>query len=835
MEVKEMKKTINKALVVMLAVVAAICFVFAITITAKSAKASTDTTAQFCVVKADVYQGTVATNDDTGIRFHAQLNQKAYNEIMTEAGDSTVIFGIELSVGGKSPKYIYYTASDISALQGFNKVSFSSDADNEVYEYTATITYKKAQLAQDLGIDPDGDLIERYLQAAYKSEITARAYYQVEDGTPDFEYDDEGINRSIWGVGAHTYVNSDGDDTLINEETGEFILVGKYFDSATALENVTVDEYGTITGYEFDGTEIAYLNTQLVSIKNGKIDTELVSGLKDGDILSLCVVKEDGALINLNAKFDMLAELIETEAIYDATAQKIYYETADSVVEIDATNAFYVEENTEYELVKNEYLFNKKDAIVFRTDAYHIDDLKCLNADLTVKDGDNTVLKEVAIEYDVADADYKGITMNVKNDEGNITFSFTDVVLATSVINDGAELKNTFNKADIINTEYSSNVPHVGNIAKGVYMLVDNIDAKATGFTFTNSYWNFFDGLLDGRGHTISNLDVSGTSAKPGNGLFSAISANSQIQNIAFVDVVANYGSVFQGNLVEGNGGYKDTYGPHWGYKYTELGKDSSKEGFPIYRQQLGIPESDITSLITEYLSTTFRTGNGAGGAVYTNVYVKVASETTGLMGVIARNMVNSKNLLRGYNLVIEYDPSDKDFYNDNYTESGYGVLFGGAYTLAGAEYSYSAGTQTKTWYTPTGHDANYQDYNATVGVLNYVQSCLRVNGYRTKIYVISTVGLVSSVNGQILDTNDTASETNPYKFFTQKDAANKEMGFIERYDDYANVISSAKDVYNSNSFLGNTNGFYKFWDFKLSEGTSYGYLVWKNLPTEQA
>lgn len=845
-----MTKTTNKLILAILAIATAFCLALGI-FTAIPAKA--DGQAVFGIEGAQVRIATDAESDDSGIRFVAQINKTAYDQIVSQANGKTVFFGIELSVGGKSPLSFCYTASNLAGLSGFEALEFASET--AIDKFTASITYNEETLAKQLALNEkfntaydatlsneeniqafkDNGLLDKYLETAYKTEITAKAYYQVETTDAEKVYADEnGIARSIYGVATKAFLDKE-DETLF-DENGNFALVGKYFASATVLEEaVTVNEYGAITGYDFDETDKVYCGTSSITVTNGKIDKALVSALQDGDVLTLNVIKADGSLITLNANFDMLAEVISTEAIYDATAQKIYYETAEGVQIVDATNAFLVEDGTEFELVKNQYLFNKKDAVQFGTGNYFYDDVVAINADLTVKDGDGTALKEVAIPYSVTKADYTGVAMNIKNADGDILYSLSDVVLATAVIDDGAELKDTFNKADIIATHRQVGV--LGNITKGVYMLADDIDAEATGFTYSNSFWNFFDGLLDGRGHNIKNLDVSGTKEfdnttyvdAPSNGLFSAISSGSAIQNIAFIDVVANNGAVFQGNLGEVNQYYQNTYSMHWAYNYEGVSGDNTGRGYPEYRGQLGIPESDTTTLITEYLSSPYRAGNGNGGAVYSNVYVKVAPSTTQFRGVIARNMPNCANNVRGYNLVIEYLPKDASAYA-NQTESGYGVLFGGAYTYANnvAESSWNVEKKAKVWYEPTGNNEDgTTNTGVTVGPLNYVNSSFRLNGENTRIYVISTIGLVSSVKGAILGTNEEVSDSNPYKFITQKHFGNGDKGALERYDSYEELSALKKAIAALHSYRYVTTSTDKYWNY------SNNTLVWKNLPAE--
>lgn len=827
-----MKQSLNRIITMILAFVAAVCFTFAVATGLNTAKA--DDTQIFGVKSVSVYLGT-ENNDDTGIRFTAQINKAKYDAIVD--GSAPVFFGIELSVNDANPMDIVYTVGgNTSGQDGFKVVDFGSGT---VYEYTATIMYNEDKLAEELAGDenfnPNNLSVEdykasedfaKYMQSAFKTEITAKAYYQVGDKTEaQKNYGDESLTRSIWGVGSYTFVEFDGSDEFFDEQ-GNFVLVDKYFANASTLENVTVNEYGTIEGYTFDGTEKAiYFNGKAIDVTNNKVSTDLVEGLVEGEALAICIVTADGGLVKLDAECDMIAEVIESEAIYDATAQKIYYETENGVQIIDATNAYYVEENTEYELVKNEYLFNKKDAVTFRTDSYHIDDVKSINADLTVETENGTVVKDVEIAYDVATANYAGVKMLVKNSDGELLYSLTDVVFATAVIDDGAELKEVFNKADKNAGWIPNSAPDnatYGNIAKGVFMLADDIDASEEGkeFVFDNSYLNFFDGLLDGRGHNIYNLNVSGTAAKPGNGLFSAISTKSSIQNIGFIDVVANYGSVFQGNSAELNsslGTYATMYSNNaW----------SNNIGIKQYRSQLGIPDDDTTTPITNYLTTVWRVYDGTAhptSEVYSNLYVKVSSNTTNFMGVFSRDLKNAHTQLRAYNTVIEYLPTDKTWVPDDYSQSGYGVLFGGAFNV-GLEVASTAETKTKTWYNPAGVETGWSG----AGVLNYVRDDLRYNGYATKIVVISDIGLVSCVKGSILDTNDTVTDANPYKFYSQKaygwTAGQSERGNLLSYVSMDAYMSESITAYEGHSYFAETTATYKYWNYD-------GHLTWKNLP----
>ena len=268
-----MTKTTNKLILAILAIATAFCLALGI-FTAIPAKA--DGQAVFGIEGAQVRIATDAESDDSGIRFVAQINKTAYDKIVSDANGKTVFFGIELSVGGKSPLSFCYTASNLAGLSGFETLEFASET--TINKFTASITYNEETLAKQLALNEkfntaydatlsneeniqafkDNGLLDKYLETAYKTEITAKAYYQVETTDAEKVYaEGDGIARSIYGVATKAFLDK-GDETLF-DENGNFALVGKYFASATVLEEaVTVNEYGAITGYEFVEADKVY-------------------------------------------------------------------------------------------------------------------------------------------------------------------------------------------------------------------------------------------------------------------------------------------------------------------------------------------------------------------------------------------------------------------------------------------------------------------------------------------------------------------------------------------------------------------------------------------------
>lgn len=801
-----MKQSISKRLmVILLAFIASICLVFGVSPFVKANAADVEDANAFGMsAGVNIYAGNDV--ESSGIRFSALIGSEKL-ATLSNNGATNVFFGITIAKGETAPLDICWTASDTTGLTGFNKVEFDGAS---TYEYTATIMYNSEILAKALALDPvynsafdeslsdeenieafkNSGKLQKYLYAAYETELTAKAYYQLDTTEATKNYNEtDTVTSSIWGALTKFFF-----DYKIDIEADEDGLVAKYFSGAEMKTGVTVNNFGAISGYDGFGTAKAiYLDGKPVSVTDNTLANFDANDLEDGDIINLCVVDENYKLIDLGLKFKNVVENIATETVFDVTEMKLYYGT--NVVNLaDAGyTAFYDDGTTQYQLQASPKAYHLASSVFAKnqtTNGQYSDTLQYLQPTLNYLDGAETKTIAVKTAYSPADVNYTGVKVVLKDSAGNACKTFTDTVFATGVIDNAEELGDIFNKADEATTAMSGwpyQVNYYGNITKGVYMLTKTIDAS-TGFTYKNSYLNFFDGVLDGRGFNIKNLDVHGSKDKPGNGLFSAISSGAVIQNIGFIDVNATYGSVLMGNLSEFNSTY-GTYGLSYvgGTYYSDL-------GHALYREQLGIASTDTTTKITTYLTDTYRQ---TSSPVYNNVYIKVSSDTTHFMGAISRNLPNKPNMLKGYNLVVEYLPTDTTWIPADYSSSGYGVLFGGAYTLTKPETSTT--TETKSYYTPKGIDpaSGNWDYANTAGVLNYVPSNPRMYNTswgNTRIYVVSPVGLVSCVSGSILACNETATE-GQYQFISQKNSSKGLRGFIYRFDCYMDSDEQTTDM----------------------------------------
>ena len=856
-----MKQSISKRLmVILLAFIASVCLVFGVSPFVKANAADVEDANAFGMsAGVNIYAGNDV--ESSGIKFSALIGSEKL-ATLSNNGATNVFFGITIAKGETAPLDICWTASDTTGLTGFNKVEFDGAS---TYEYTATIMYNSEILAEALALDPvynsafdeslsdeenieafkNSGKLQKYLYAAYETELTAKAYYQLDTTEATKNYNNEDtVTSSIWGALTKFFF-----DYKIDIEADEDGLVAKYFSGAEMKTGVTVNNFGAISGYDGFGTAKAiYLDGKPVSVTDNTLANFDADDLEDGDIINLCVVDENYKLIDLGLKFKNVVENIATETVFDVTEMKLYYGT--NVVDLaDAGyTAFYDDGTTQYQLQASPKAYHLASSIKTgdtTTFGAYKDTLQYLQPTLNYLDGAETKTITVKTTYSASSADYTGVKVVLKDNTGNICKTFTDTVFATGVIDNADELDKTFNKADNYWQWLSANEGpngNYGNLTKGVYMLTKSIDAS-TGFTYDNSYLNFFDGVLDGRGFSIKNLDVHGTADKPGNGLFSAISSGSSIQNIGFIDVIADYGSVLMGNLAEHNttmGTYGVVYSGGW---LNDKGSDK-------YREQLGIKgltdDAGNYVPITNYLTNAFRS---QATPVYDNVFIKVSSDTTHFMGAISRNLPNKADVLNAFNLVIEYLPEDDTWIPEDYSSTGYGVLFGGAYNLGKLECDATAGTATKSYYTPAG-ESNYVD-NGSAGVLNYTKSQARMNtSESTKIYVISNVGLVSCVSGSILACNETATE-GQYKFETQKFYGGGEKGGIYRYDAYIDTDDSTNDMFSDNiksialSSYGwpnwNMRQMWKFSDgvndigmgsvdfVTGSSSTQYAYMTWRN------
>ncbi len=816
--------------------------------------------------------------NDTGIRFSAKIGKDNF-EKLSSSTNQVIYFGIELTANGVS-KDICYVVDDINKVTSATTgVTFGEGEDEFVY--TASITYNREILEKELSLDENfntaydadktdaenlaafraANLLTDYLHKAYATDITAKAYYKV--GNSDKVYAEGETVRSMWGVATAAY---------LDDPEGCAFLAEQYFTVGTATDSKIIYDTGELK-YSISSDDKVYFDAKTITVTDGKLI--LPSDKEIGDFITLSVINKNGVLTEINCEIISDSVIYSEQSFYDAAADKIYYlENGEQMTlsgSADSTFKYVVSSSESYALTdysggslvsKVNYKYADSVSFDYTSGGNETNsNMTGLNPRIITSANSDGYVTAV-IPYNPQTNVYTGVKLSVESE--GLKYAFTDTVIISQMIDDATELMSIFNKADMTlpagSTDFSSLTYNkkYGTITKGVYMLAGNIDASS-GYTFNNSYFNFFEGVFDGRGFNIYDLDVSGTADNPGNGLFSAISQASVIQNVGFIDVKANYGSVFQGNLFDiglSAATVVGTYaaGPGW---------DRTK-GTNVYREQLGI--TDDSELISVYLKSTSRRGmdvkrNDAIYAyeaqnIWTNVYVKVAPTTKRLMGVISRNMVNGSGNLHANNMVIEYLP-EQVFdtaegsndgalpYDYNYTNGVYGVLFGGAYDVAivenqnlpyynGTAYNrydtpagYCSGNtvetgMTKSYYTPTGTAT-------TQGALTFSYSRIAYRNWSNhRIYVISPVKLVSSVNGAILGTNEQVDSTNLYKFVAQ--TPNNEVSEVnyagqrsklERYDSYAAAVNTNASNLSLTSFILDNGAEEIYWNIDS------GYLKW--------
>ena len=835
--------------------------------------------------------------DDSGIRFTAQLPKAAFESLTTDQTQA-VYFGVQLTGENESVSDICYYVDDKAKEGVTNEKQVAFAEGSTMFNYYASILYNKEELKTDLAtserLNPaynefstdeerieafPEELLQKYLNQAYATELTAQAYYKIGESAKvpcGFL-----VTRSIWGVASNAYITDSAKYTGVAQ---------KYFSAINEAQDVEINYDTGEVDYDFADTDQIYYLGDKISQTNDVIAKTTYANKVAGDTIKIAAVSADGKLTVLNATLVSKVKTVSSLAYYDSAADKLYYTDENGAQQtlagsaeysfsyvVDDTTSYALADYTSGSLVSN-VNYKYADSVVFDNNAGDGGNnsrggfVQSLAPRINMADGYVTA----SIPYNPQTDVYTGVTVTIENADG-YKYSFTNTVITSQMIDNAAELDETFNKADMVGSSQVTTSGYVlrgayisryGTITKGVYMLADDIDCSEN-FTFDNSYWNFFEGVFDGRGHNIYNLDVStgNTDAKPGNGLFSALSTYSAIQNVGFINVKASYGSVFQGNLYDISLNANTTHGTYAAYDGTTSNSWNSY-GPIYYRRQLGIPDTDTTSLITAYLKDTRRQGEGyVGKGYWQNVYVQVDPSTVRLMGVISRNMVNSPNNLRANNLVIEYQPTNlydsAEGANDGalpygytYTNGKYGVLFGGAYYqtngYAGSYYDCGSGgvagcrTEASTEYFALGGNDTYtHGASHSKAALMFTRLAKYAYGtwFNSKIYVISPMGLVSTGNGEVLATNVEKEETDTrYQFEkvdfvvnasygTQGEEHTGETSKLERYDELADFIDAYKDYtaeemnHRLTSYMIDNGAEENYWDI------SGGYLQWRNIP----
>ena len=233
-------------------------------------------------------------------------------------------------------------------------------------------------------------------------------------------------------------------------------------------------------------------------------------------------------------------------------------------------------------------------------------------------------------------ADQTPLTLTIKT--ATETIEFTNLFVCTDVIQTAADL-NRFS------ITYRSDADERSVYANdGYYVMTNNIDAKDLAFKHNNNAYDpyrRFVGTFDGRGYTISNLNVDRENVVvTGNtevyGLFGNL-YGADILNVGFVNVSAEGGSVL---------------GTHSSYvvgSYTaETGAlTTSAHIYPA-----------IHSTTYNYMSTRIE-----------NVYIQVADSVQSMQGALCSTMGDYNFLI---NIVIEWNPT-----NGAELSAGFGSFIG--------------------------------------------------------------------------------------------------------------------------------------------------------------
>ena len=839
------------------------------------------------------------TNGDSGIRFTAQLPSTAFTSLTGTYKDDIIFFGIQLTGENGATSDVCYYVDNKEKEGDTNEKQVAFAEGSTMFNYYASVLYNEAQLKADLATSPthnpayntydndearienfDETRLQQYLNKAYGTELSAKPYYQVGVDGEKVPVGPFSAVRSIWGAASNAYIND------ATKYTG---VANKYFSTINEEQDVTINYQTGEVDYVFADTDKVYYLGDKVSRENAVLNKTIYANKVAGDTIKIAVVSEAGALTVLNATLESTVTTVSTLAYYDSAADKLYYtdendekQTLQGTAEysfsyvVDDTTSYALADYTSGSLVSNvnyKYADSVEFAYIGAATANSDRGLVGSLQPRIITDTNENGYITAKVDYNPQTDVYTGVTVMLENADGH-KYSFTNTVITSQMIDDATELKQVFNQADKTTTNNANLSYYVkgskyGTITKGVYMLANDIDAS-TGFEFENSAFNFFEGVFDGRGHNIYNLDVStgNTEENPGNGLFSAVSAYSSIQNVGFINVKASYGSVFQGNLFDVRLGANTTIGT---YASSDIRTSASgvtnserSHGSTYYRAQMGIPTDDLTTPMSTYLKSTMRRGEASWSTNWQNVYVKVDPATVRLMGVMARNMPAKVNNLKGNNLVIEYNPTkpydsaeganDGAFpYEYDYT-GVYGVLYGSAYdnttiTTNGGSYNrydVPAGYMhaddvgvTRTYYIPSGTYANATYSNASLLFSWHTNFLTNGSWFNPRVYVISELGLVSSVGGKVLGTNEENPDNSQLQFVASKayvysdygtpDAEHlEEMFKLERYDSYEAAAKVGATNAQLTSYMLDEGKEENYWDI------SGGYLQWKNIPQTQ-
>ncbi|MBQ8658675.1 MAG: hypothetical protein IJ506_06025 [Clostridia bacterium] len=156
--------------------------------------------------------------------------------------------------------------------------------------------------------------------------------------------------------------------------------------------------------------------------------------------------------------------------------------------------------------------------------------------------------------------DFDAVKMSLHMNSGYI-YELTNVHVYSRIINDEQDFAEIFGNAGKL---------------EGYYVLGDHIDASAVTLTGAKrKATDQFTGLFDGMGYTVSNLDLSTTTADKGS-LFGALLTNAAVRNVAFINVKANGASVIAATAAYNKSNFGGYPAPMISNVYVQVSSDTN-------------------------------------------------------------------------------------------------------------------------------------------------------------------------------------------------------------------------------------------------------------------
>ena len=510
-----MRKLLTRILVFLLAVTS----VFGLT-GLKSVKADNVAVEGIEIIGASVRNNNANENDLTGIRFTTTVSQKAYDAIITEAGENEVKFGTEITdndVGLKIQDFCY--VSTVAGGEGITQVV------NGAFTYYASITFNDVDFAKDvlkklrgLAETAEVDLatataeetakINAYKALAYAELLKATSYYEI-DGT---KYYTKSLVRSMR-------------------------MVANYYDK-------NQEEFGKLP-------EEFYAKNYFVA-----------------GVERFGYLKENGEVVADNVKVDAI-----TGVSYKA--QPVEFEVVDGALKVKDT-AFVEEELSETLAL---YAFDKDNRVTVLNLKYVTDtistkeDLSKFDVGYTYDQAEfdalDSVAKKVAYlencqanPYDY----YEGYYVLTNDIDATDWKEVHNAVFATPTSgNIGFTVDETNNKYVPANTNATITYEGVDyNFPRPGYPV-----RSASAGTPNYSYFSKvgFRGVFDGQGYTISNLSFAGRAGSATNGrytyytddtlnyatslntmgagIFGVLASPAEVKNVAIDNAYVDFGAVF--------------------------------------------------------------------------------------------------------------------------------------------------------------------------------------------------------------------------------------------------------------------------------------------------